>query len=121
MVFGLAICIALPLTPAVVEDATTKAIRKVMEDNYAASDAEHLPRLTKTMSRETPNPERFVNETIEEWVAADTSTRLVDNGVLDRETAHFFRTAGQPREDRDMANRNFPRRSWSSAVSMSPI
>ena len=86
-----------------------------MEDNYAASDAEHLPRLTKTISRETPNPERFVNETIEEWVAADTSTRLVDNGVLDRETAHFFRTAGRPRDDRDMANRNFPRRSWSSA------
>lgn len=64
MAFGLAICIALPLTPAVVEDATTKAILNVMEDNYAASDAEHLPRLTKTMSRETPNPERFVKETI---------------------------------------------------------
>ncbi len=64
MAFGLAICIAPPLTPAVVEDATTKAIRKVMEDNYAASDAEHLPRLTRTMSRETPNPERYVRKTI---------------------------------------------------------
>ena len=121
MVFGLAICIALPLTPAVVEDATTKAILNVMEDDYAASDAEHLPRLTKTMNRETPSPEQFVKKTIEEWVAAATSTSLVDNGVLDRETAHFFRTAGRPQKDRDMANRNFQRRSSSSAVLMSPI
>lgn len=51
-----AACIGLPLPRAIAEDATTRAIRMVMEENLAASDAEDMPRLMKTMSRETPNP-----------------------------------------------------------------
>lgn len=65
MVFGLAICIALPLTPAVVEDATTKAIRNVMEDNYAASDAEDMSRFLKTMSHGKSHRELFIGKNAE--------------------------------------------------------
>lgn len=86
-----AACIGLPLPRAIAEDATTRAIRKVMEENLAASDAEDLPRLMKTMSRESPNPERFIRETLKEWAAADTSTHLVELEVLKRITSPYAR------------------------------
>ena len=64
------------------EDATTHAIRLVMEENLAASDAEDMPRLLKTMSREMPNRELFIEETLKEWAAADTSTHVLEVEVL---------------------------------------
>jgi hypothetical protein len=53
-----------------------------MEENLAASDAEDMPRLLKTMSREMPNRELFIAETLKEWDAADTSTHLIEIQVL---------------------------------------
>jgi hypothetical protein len=95
MAFGLTISAAglgLPLPPAAAEDAITGAIRKVMEENLAASDAEDMPRLLKTMSREMPNRELFIEETLKEWAAADTSTHLIDIEVLKHSDAPNART-----------------------------
>ena len=95
MVFGLTISAAgvgLPLTPAAAEDAITGAIRKVMEENLAASDAEDMPRLLKTMSREMPNRELFIEETLKQWAAADTSTHLIEIEVLKHSDAPNART-----------------------------
>jgi len=64
------------------DDATTQAIREVMVGNLAAADAEDMPRLLATMSREMPNRELFIRETTKEWAVADTYTRLVDLEVL---------------------------------------
>lgn len=64
------------------DDATTRAIREVMVENLAAADAEDMPRLLATMSREMPNRELFIQETKKEWAVADTYTRLVDLEVL---------------------------------------
>ena len=69
-----------PVTHA--EDAITRAIRVVMEENLAASDAEDMPRLLRTMSREMPNRELFIEETLKEWAAADTSSHLIEIEVL---------------------------------------
>jgi hypothetical protein len=74
------------------EDATTRAIRQVMEENLAASDAEDMPRLLKTMSREMPNRELFIEETLKEWAAADTSTHLLEIEVLKHSDAPNART-----------------------------
>jgi hypothetical protein len=74
------------------DDATTRAIRRVMEENLAASDAEDMPRLLKTMSREMPNRELFIEETLKEWAAADTSTHLVEIEVLKHSDALNART-----------------------------
>lgn len=95
MAFGLAIGIALPLTPAAAEDATTRAVHKVTGENYAASDAEDMPRLLKTMRVGLPNRDLLIGETLKEWDAADTSTRLVESVVRDRGTAHYFPAVGR--------------------------
>jgi hypothetical protein len=79
-----------PLADA--EDAITRAIRLVMEENLAASDAEDMPRLLKTMSREMPNRELFIAETMKEWDAADTSTHLLEIEVLKHSDAPNART-----------------------------
>jgi len=64
------------------DDATIEAIRDVMVENLAAADAEDMPRLLATMSREMPNRELFIRETRTEWAVADTYTRLIDLEVL---------------------------------------
>lgn len=74
------------------EDATTRAIREVMVENLAAADAEDMPRLLATMSREMPNRELFIRETTQEWAAADTYTRLVELEVLRHSTAPHANT-----------------------------
>jgi hypothetical protein len=74
------------------EDAITRAIRVVMEENLAASDAKDMPRLLKTMSREMPNRELFITETMKEWAAADTSTHLLEIEVLKHSDAPNART-----------------------------
>ena len=79
-----------PFTNA--EDAITRAIRLVMEENLAASDAEDMPRLLKTMSREMPNRELFIAETLKEWAAADTSTHVLEVEVLKHSDAPNART-----------------------------
>ena len=79
-----------PVTHA--EDAITRAIRVVMEENLAASDAEDMPRLLKTMSREMPNRELFIEETLKEWAAADTSTHVLEIEVLKHSDAPNART-----------------------------
>jgi hypothetical protein len=79
-----------PFTHA--EDAVTRAIRVVMEENLAASDAEDMPRLLKTMSREMPNRDLFIAETLKEWDAADTSTHLIEIEVLKHSDAPNART-----------------------------
>lgn len=78
----LAALIGLFSVPLRADDATTEAIREVMVENLAATDAEDMPRLLATMSREMPNRELFIKETTKEWAAADTYTRLVDLEVL---------------------------------------
>ena len=60
MAFGLALGIALPSPPAAAEDATTRAVHKVTGENYAASDAEDMPRLLKTMRVGLPNRDLFI-------------------------------------------------------------
>jgi hypothetical protein len=79
-----------PVTHA--EDAITRAIRLVMEENLAASDAEDMPRLLRTMSREMPNRELFIEETLKEWAAADTSTHVLEVEVLKHSDAPNART-----------------------------
>ena len=74
------------------EGAITRAIRLVMEENLAASDAEDMPRLLKTMSREMPNRELFIAETLKEWAAADTLTHVLEVEVLKHSDAPNART-----------------------------
>ena len=74
------------------DDATTEAIREVMVENLAAADAEDMPRLLATMSREMPNRELFIRETTKEWAVADTYTRLVDLEVLRQSDAPHANT-----------------------------
>lgn len=64
------------------EDAISRAIRLVTEENLAASDAEDMPRLLKTMSREMPTRELLIAETLKKWAAADTSTHVLEVEVL---------------------------------------
>ena len=74
------------------DDTMTRAIRLVMEENLAASDAEDMPRLLKTMSREMPNRELFIEETLKEWAVADTSTHVLEVEVLKHSDAPNART-----------------------------
>jgi hypothetical protein len=74
------------------EHATTRAIREVMVENLAAADAEDMPRLLATMSREMPNSELFIRETKQEWAVADTYTRLVEIEVLKHSNAPLANT-----------------------------
>ncbi|MFM7075200.1 MAG: hypothetical protein ACKO3G_03935 [Planctomycetaceae bacterium] len=70
----------------------TRAIRPVMEANCIASDAEDLPWLGETMGREMPNREVFIEETVKEWAAADTSTHDLAVEVLKHSDAPNART-----------------------------
>jgi hypothetical protein len=82
-----------PATESVwAEDATTRAIRDVMVENLAAADAEDMPKLLATMSREMPNRDLFIRETRQEWAVADTYTRLVDLEVLRQSNAPHANT-----------------------------
>ena len=74
------------------DDTMTRAIRLVMEENLAASDAEDMPRLLRTMSREMPNRELFIEETLKEWAVADTSTHVLEVEVLKHSDAPNART-----------------------------
>lgn len=74
------------------DDATTQAIRDAMVENLVAADAEDMPRLLATMSREMPNRELFIRETKQEWAVADTYTRLVEIEVLKHSNAPHANT-----------------------------
>lgn len=95
-VFGvlLALGAAVGLGSSVVrgEDDIAAGIREVMVENLAAADAEDMPRLLRTMSREMPNRELFIRETKQEWAVADTYTRLVDVEVLRQSNAPHANT-----------------------------
>jgi hypothetical protein len=63
-----------------------------MKDNYAASDAEDMPRFLKTMSHGKSHRELFIRETLKESVAADTSKHTVKINVRNRNAAPYVRT-----------------------------
>lgn len=88
----LVLCSLMASRCSLAEDDVAQAIRLVMEENLAASDAEDMPRLLKTMSREMPNRELFIEETLKEWAAADTSTHVLEVEVLKHSDAPNART-----------------------------
>lgn len=69
-------------TGAYAEDSTTRQLREVLEENMAASTNEDLPRLLKTMSKEMPNRELFVEQCKKEWAEHDIYYRLDDVKVV---------------------------------------
>lgn len=64
------------------EDSTTRQLREVLEENMAASTNEDLPRLLKTMSKEMPNRELFVEQCKKEWAEHDIYYRLDDVKIV---------------------------------------
>ena len=83
----LVLCSLMASRCSLAEDDVAQAIRLVMEENLAASDAEDMERLLRTMSQEMPNRELFIRETEKEWALADTYTRLEEIEVLKQSRA----------------------------------
>lgn len=74
-------------SPAAVE----KGIRANLEENFRASNAEDLPRLLRSMSREMPQKQLFVAACKKEWAAANMYHRLIDVKVLKHSDAEHAR------------------------------
>jgi hypothetical protein len=64
------------------EDATTRQLREVLEENMTACTEEDLPRLMKTMSAEMPNRELFTEQCEKEWADHNIYYRLVDVKIV---------------------------------------
>jgi hypothetical protein len=63
-------------------DTTTDQIRAVLEENMAACTEEDLPRLMKTMSKEMPNRELFMEQCKKEWADHNLYYRLIDVKIV---------------------------------------
>jgi len=70
-------------------DSVREAIKANLEENYAASNVEDLPRLLKTMSREMPQRQLFISACRQEWAESDIYHRLVDVQVLEHSDAEY--------------------------------
>lgn len=64
------------------EDATTRQLRAVLEENMAACTEEDLSRLMKTMSKEMPNRELFMEQCKKEWAEHNIYYRLIDVKIV---------------------------------------
>lgn len=71
------------LQPAAADDAVRSAIRKVMQEHFAACNEENMPRLLKTMSSEMPSKPRLITAIDSSWSVNDTHTVLEDVVILD--------------------------------------
>lgn len=85
--FAWVCAVASPQAPGESPKAIEQGIRANLEENYAASNAEDLPRLLRSMSQEMPQRKLFVDTCKQEWAVADHYYRLVDVQVLEHSDA----------------------------------
>lgn len=75
-ILALIVIIVLFLLGTVARGDTRDDLIQVMQENFAACNAEDLPRLLDTMAAEMPNREMFIGQCKREWAQSDLYYRL---------------------------------------------
>lgn len=75
-ILALIVIIVLFLLGSIARGDTRDDLIQVMQENFAACNAEDLPRLLNTMAAEMPNREMFIGQCKQEWAQSDLYYRL---------------------------------------------
>lgn len=78
----LAVAWLMLVSAAAAEDSTTRKIRVLMQENFAASNQEDLDGVLATMSEEMPQRDVFIEQCRREWEASDLYYRLDDVKIV---------------------------------------